>query len=473
MSSSTTIHAFDIPVSEHLSEKFAFDSASLPVPPHVLVRARGTTEGIEMNFLGHIRSTAEPTSFENDDSSITESEISSKKEWAAVVACGLCLFLSGWQDGSLGPLIPTIQEYYNLSFTVISVLFVSGCLGFLLAAILNIYLSDRLGFGSLIFLGGVCQAISYAILVPAPPFPVMALAFVTKGFGIGLQDALANGFVGALRNDPSTKMGIIHSLYGVGALISPVIATQFAYHTHWSYHYVIPLSIASLNLVFLFYTFGFHTQEELLGQIQSADVVEAEGKEKKYKQVFESWAIQIVAIFCLLYVGAETTLGGWIVTFVVEERGGHFSAGYISSGFYGGLMLGRIGLIWLNQKVGERRVVYAYLLLAIGLEMTVWMLPNLIGNATAFALVGVFMGQPMYPISMNILGVIVPKWLLTGSMGWVASIGQVGGALFPFLTGTLIQKHGVHVLQPILVALLGGMLMSWTLVPSSTKRRSD
>ncbi|KAL5634138.1 hypothetical protein ACGC1H_006088 [Rhizoctonia solani] len=472
MSSSPVIHALDIPVSEHPSEKFTFNSASLPVPPHVLVRTRGTTEGIEMNFLGHSRSTAEPTSFENDDISITESETGSKKEWAAIVACGLCLFLSGWQDGSLGPLIPTIQKYYNLSFTVISVLFVSGCLGFLLAAILNIYLSDRLGFGGLIFLGGVCQAISYAVLVPAFPFPVMALAFVTKGFGIGLQDALANGFVGALRNDPSTKMGVIHSLYGAGALVSPVIATQFVYHTHWSYHYVIPLSIASINLVFLFCTFGFHTQEELLGQIQSADVVEAEGKEKKYKQVLESWAVQIMAIFCLLYVGAETTLGGWIVTFVVEERGGRFSAGYISSGFYGGLMLGRIGLIWLNQKVGERRVIYAYLLLAIGLEVMVWILSNLIGNAVAFALIGVLY-RPMYPISMNVLGAIVPKWVLTGSMGWVASIGQVGGALFPFLTGTLIQKYGVHVLQPILVALLGGMLISWILIPSSTKRHSD
>jgi hypothetical protein len=44
-------------------------------------------------------------------------------------------------------------------------------------------------------------------------------------------------------------------------------------------------------------------------------------------------------------------------------------------------------------QVGERRVVYAYVLLAIGLEMTVWLLPNLFGNAIAFALVGVLMGE--------------------------------------------------------------------------------
>ncbi|CAE6467632.1 unnamed protein product [Rhizoctonia solani] len=460
MSSSTT-QALEVPVNEYIPEKPSADGVNpqLPAPPHVVVRARGTTEGIEMNFLGRSRDATEPTFPDDDGSSTISGSEGSRKEWAAVAACGLCLFLSGWQDGSLGPLIPTIQKYYNLTFTVVSLLFVSGCLGFLLAAVLNIYLSDRLSFGGLIFLAGVFQAISYAILIPAFPFPVMALAFVIKGFGVGLQDALANGLVSALRNDPSTKMGIIHSFYGAGALISPTIATQFAYHPHWSYQYMIPLGIASLNLVLLFSIFGFHTQEELLGPIQPTDPAEGGSKERRYKQVFGSWAVQIMAAFALLYVGVETTLGGWIVTFIVEERGAGTSAGYISSGFYGGLMLGRIGLIW----VGERRVIYAYILLAIGLEMTVWMLPNMLENAVAFALIGVLIGWgnlltwlllhntigPMYPIGMNVLGTVVPKWLLIGSMGWVASVGQAGGALFPFLTGTLIQKYGVHVLQPI------------------------
>ncbi|CAE6455005.1 unnamed protein product [Rhizoctonia solani] len=393
MSPSTT-HSFEVSAVEYSSEKFRADEATLqvPVPSHIVARTRGANEGIEMNFLGHSPRTAEPTFVDNDGSStIGEVETESRKEWLAVIVCGLCLFLSGWQDSSLGPLILTIQKHYNLTFTVVSVLFVSGCLGFMLAAILNLYLSERLGFGSLIFLGGYSkQALLY---VPAFPFPVMALAFVTKGFGIGLQDALANGFVGALRNDPSTKMGIIHLLYGAGALISPIVATQFAYHPHWLYHYIIPLGIASLNLILLFSTFGFHTQEELLGPMQPKDTAEAGGKGKKYQQVFGSWAVQIMAAFSLLYVGAKTTLGGWIVTFVVEERGGRTTAGYISSGFYGGLMLGRISLIWLNQKVGEQQVVYVYLLLAIGLEVTVWMLPNLIGNAVAFALIGVLMGQ--------------------------------------------------------------------------------
>jgi hypothetical protein len=57
---------------------------------------------------------------------------------------------------------------------------------------------------------------------------------------------------------------------------------------------------------------------------------------------------------------------GWIVTFIINERGGGPASGYISSGFFGGLMLGRVALLWVNKKVGERRVVFIYATLAIG-----------------------------------------------------------------------------------------------------------
>ena len=91
-----------------------------------------------------------------------------------------------------------------------------------------------------------------------------------------------------------------------------------------------------------------------------------------------------MAFWTLVYVGVEVTLGGWIVTFIQEKRGGGASAGYISSGFFGGtpyqmnllllwvmlilcigLMTGRLTLLWLNQKIGEHRVMFLYAILAI------------------------------------------------------------------------------------------------------------
>ena len=72
----------------------------------------------------------------------------------------------------------------------------------------------------------------------------------------------------------------------------------------------------------------------------------------KYKQILGLKAVHFLAIWALIYVGVEVTLGGklalllktsdadvlagWIVTFIEQRRGGGATAGYISSGFFGG-----------------------------------------------------------------------------------------------------------------------------------------
>lgn len=92
--------------------------------------------------------------------------------------------------------------------------------------------------------------------------------------------------------------------------------------------------------------------------------------------------------------------------------------------------------------------MYIYALLAIGLELVVWLVPSLIGGAVAVSLVGVLLG-PIYPIAMNHAGRVLPQWLLTGSIGWIAGLGQAGSAVFPFMTGALASKVGIKSLQPL------------------------
>jgi fucose permease len=85
-------------------------------------------------------------------------------------------------------------------------------------------------------------------------------------------------------------------------------------------------------------------------------------------------------------------------------------------------------------------------------ELVVWFVPSLIGGAFAVALVGFLLG-PIYPIAMNHAGRILPHWLLTGSIGWIAGFGQAGSAVLPFITGAMASKVGIQSLQPLCVTL--------------------
>lgn len=93
-----------------------------------------------------------------------------------------------------------------------------------------------------------------------------------------------------------------------------------------------------------------------------------------------------------------------------------------------------------------------------------WTVRSFIGDAVAYAFVGVALG-PMYPIVMMVIVAIIPQELQGGAIGLVASLGQVGSAMLPFITGAISQHTGVWVLQPLMVALLGFSLLVWALVP--------
>jgi fucose permease len=116
-------------------------------------------------------------------------------------------------------------------------------------------------------------------------------------------------------------------------------------------------------------------------------------------------------------------------------------------------------------QVGERLAIFIYIILAIGfassvrrasitnrlpssLELVVWLVPSLIGGAVAVSLVGVLLG-PIYPIVMNESGRILPRWLLTCCIGWIAGLGQTGSAALPFMTGAIASKAGIKSLQPL------------------------
>lgn len=71
----------------------------------------------------------------------------------------------------------------------------------------------------------------------------------------------------------------------------------------------------------------------------------------------------VLVSFCAHSV--EITLGGWIVTYIIKVRDGGPFSGYISSGYWGGIALGRVGLLWVNKLVGERRAIFLYCALTI------------------------------------------------------------------------------------------------------------
>jgi fucose permease len=89
-----------------------------------------------------------------------------------------------------------------------------------------------------------------------------------------------------------------------------------------------------------------------------------------------------------------------------------------------------------------------YFLILVSLELLIWFTPSLVGDAIFVSIIGLLLG-PMYPITMNHSGKVLPPWILTGAIGWLAGFGQAGSALLPFMTGAVAEKWGIRSLQPL------------------------
>ena len=438
------------------------------------------------------------------------------------------MFLAGWNDGSQGPLLPSLQRYYGINYFVVSLIWMFNALGFFFAGLSNVYLTDWFGFGIVCPFGSGMQVLAYVLICWGGPYPLFCFAFVLNGFGLGLQDAQVNTLASRLPRHASTIMFLLHAMYGLGATVAPLVSTQFvkSMDQHVYYYYCVSLGLAFFTMSALIVVFGLRTEDQILGPraeeeektttvavetdaavpIETAlaepptlgehpttttsttatandeeRVVGISEKEtrkddrganptsnNKMKLLLRTPSVYMMCFFMLLYVGVEVAIGGWATSFIIDERGGNDSAGYVTSGYFGGITIGRVVLIPVTRALGMSNAIFIYTLIAIALEIVIWTTRSIVGNAVLYAIIGVLLG-PMYPIVMVVVGRIIPDRLQGGAIGLIASLGQVGSAIIPFMTGGVAQHTGIWVLQPLMLSLMAGWLVFWIFVPRTQK----
>ncbi|KAJ4244026.1 hypothetical protein NW762_014639 [Fusarium torreyae] len=383
-------------------------------------------------------------------------------DFAKIIAVNAAMLLAGMNDAATGALIPYIQPGYDVGLLSVAILYLINFSGWLLAAFTNVLLASRFGMGGTLVIGGSLQFIAYALNFWKPPFVVFNISFFFSGLGVAYLDAQANTYV-AHMSSSHRWLGVLHAIYGLGALLSPIAATTFGTKTpYWHHFYLMMVFVTIINITIISYSF----REGLLKRPEDAS--DGEASDQLWKALSQK-SVWMMSIFFFLYVGAEVTSGGWVIEFLIAVRKSPPDvAGYVASAYWSGLMLGRILLADITHKLGDRRMVFLYILIGLGLQLIFWFVPNVAVDAIAVSLLG-FVIAPFFPVGLSVLTNLLPRDLHVAAIGFTATVGQAGSAAFPFLTGAVASKAGVIVLQPIMVGLLISMFVTWGLVPRVKK----
>ncbi|KAF2018727.1 MFS general substrate transporter [Aaosphaeria arxii CBS 175.79] len=378
----------------------------------------------------------------------------------------------GSNDAAYGALIPYLQEYYNLTFVVISLVFLSPLVGYTASALLNNTIHLKFGQRGVAMIAPGCHLVAYVVIAVHPPYPVLVVIFMVAGFGNGLADAAWNAWMGNMAN-PNEILGFLHAFYGLGAVLAPLIATTMITkgdRLPWYYFYYVMIAMAVIECVTSTTAFWKATGAVFRAQNPRTTNTKDNRMKEALIRLPNARVTWLCALFLLGYVGIEVALGGWIVKFMLEVRkGGDFASGMTATGFWMGITVGRIVLGFVTPRLGEKLAIAIYLPLTMALELIFWLVPQFYVSAVAVSFQGFFLG-PLFPAAVVAATKLLPRHLHVSAIGFAAAFGGSGAAIFPFAVGAIAQGHGVQVLQPIILALLGVILVLWLCLPRIHKK---
>lgn len=378
---------------------------------------------------------------------------------------GLSFFafiLIGANNSALGVVLPSMRTHYVVDKGTVSFVFLLSTVGYLITAISSGVLVHRLGTRMFLVLGAATFMLGSAMISLAPSFAMLLAGMLCMGFGMGIIDAGLNAYFAGLPNN-SALLNYLHAFYGVGALAGPIVASTFL-GIGWGWNSLFILWIG-LSLMVLMGFAGLFTEHKKPGSV---------GQEQQKGNVLAAAlrmpVVWLAAFFLLFYVGAEVSVGTWSYSLLTEERHEpEVLSGWVISGFWMGLTLGRVLLGTAAQRLGNARLIQMCIGgVGVGVIL-VWVAPNMLMSAAGLWIAGFSMG-PIFPTTVALTSQLVPARLLPSAIGFLGSLGSMGAALFPWIAGNLTEWAGLWTLLPYVIVLTAVMLVLWLFLQSNGRK---
>jgi FHS family L-fucose permease-like MFS transporter len=423
----------------------------------------------------------------------------SKSNKSAFIFLTTLFFLWGFITVLVDSLVPRLKDVFEMSYAKTVLVQFAFFVAFFVFSLPAGFLLSKIGYKKGIVLGLLTMALGCLLFYPAASyraFPVFLIGYFTLAGGITILQVAANPYVALLGSEEgaSSRLNLSQAFNALGTTIAPVVGALFLlsdsvktsqeiallstiekidYYVAEAETVQTPFILIAASIAVLALIFGF---------IKLPKVME-ESPKGGYLKLLKNKGMLMGALGIFVYVGAEVSIGSFLVNYfsemnlapVVSQNETMMEiANTIASTFnktfsdadpksllgifvifyWGGAMIGRFVGAYLTKIMTPGKVLTIFAFSAI---VMILISINTVGLISMWSIlaVGLFnsiMFPTIFTLSLEGLGD------LKAQASGLLCMAIVGGAIIPFIFGSLIDDFGFKTAFILTISCYGYIL---------------
>ncbi|WP_026775088.1 sugar MFS transporter [Polaribacter sp. Hel_I_88] len=392
-------------------------------------------------------------------------------------------FLWGFITVLVDSLVPRLKDVFEMSYAKTVLVQFAFFVAFFVFSLPAGFILSKIGYKKGIVLGLLTMALGCLLFYPAAEyrtFVVFLIGYFTLAGGITILQVAANPYVALLGTEDgaSSRLNLSQAFNSLGTTIAPVIGALFLLSDSVKTSEEINLlseldktnyyvaEAATVQTPFLWIAASIAILAIIFGFINLPTVMEKVPK-GGYGKLLKNKAMLLGALGIFVYVGAEVSIGSFLVNYFADMNLGAVVAqnetmmhiantiastfnktftdsdpksllGIFVIFYWGGAMIGRFIGSYLTKIMAPGKVLAIFATLAI---LMIMISINTVGLLSMWSIlaVGLFnsiMFPTIFTLSLEGLGD------LKAQASGLLCMAIVGGAVIPFIFGSLIDGFG-------------------------------
>lgn len=382
---------------------------------------------------------------------------------AAIFVVATLFFLFGFITCLNDILVPHLKELFSLNHTESMLVQFTFFAAYFIVSWPASKLISKHGYKTSFIIGLVLTALgcfSFIFAAKISVYYVFLCGLFVLASGITILQVAANPYLTIIgkKERASSRLIFAQGLNSLGTTIAPILGSFFilagAVKTTQElsnmssqeievYKEVqassVQLPYFGIGLFVLLIALGLFFYKFPKNKVQNVTALD----DSKFNP-FDHPKLVLGTIGIFAYVGAEVSIGSFMVNFLADPKIGNMTleqAGYYLPYYWGGAMVGRFIGSYITTKIQPSRVLFAHAFIACVLVgVTIFAT----GSIALWAIIAVgLFNSIMFPTIFVLSTEGLGKYVEKGS--GIICMAIVGGAIVPLLQGYIADKHSLNI----------------------------